>query len=288
MLRFDFSHFRKVTDEEIRQVEILVNRKIREDIPLREHRRIPISEARKMGAMALFGEKYGDVVRVVTMGDKSVELCGGTHLDNTAKAGLLSITAEFSVASGVRRIEAITGKSTLDALNAACGNLSVLSAKLKAGSPDELVGKLEQNISVIREMRSKIDADSAKAAGGRAAQLIAGASEISGIKLIASVIDGASADELRQLADSLRDRESGVAAVLASAAGDKITIMAACGKDAVERGVKAGELVKEVSKICGGSGGGKPDFAMGGAKDAGKLGAALEAVDGIVKSMVNI
>ena len=283
-LRFDFTHFTALTKEELADVESRVNDYILDGLAITA-REMPISEARKLGAMALFGEKYGEVVRVVRMGGKSVELCGGTHLDNTAKAGLLSITSEFSVASGVRRIEAITGWATLDALNSARGSLSVLSGMLKAGAPDELIGKLEQNIITIRELRAKLEAESMKAAGGTAAQLISEAVSIGDLKVITSVVGGANADELRQLADSLRDREEGVVAVLASVSDEKITIVAACGKTAVDKGVKAGELVKEISKLCGGSGGGKPDFAMGGGKNADKLKPALGAVDGFVRGI---
>jgi alanyl-tRNA synthetase len=233
--------------------------------------------------MALFGEKYGDTVRVIRMGG-SIELCGGTHLDNTAKAGAFSITSEFSVAAGVRRIEAITGIATLDALNTARGHLAVLGGILKVGTPEELPGKLEQQIFTLRELRSKLDAVKSKDANDEAARILGEARELGGLKVIAALIDGADIDieRLRQIEDTLRDREPCVVAVLATVIDDKVTIMAACGKAAVEKGIKAGELIRETAKICGGSGGGKPDFAMGGGKDAGKLREALAAVDGFV------
>ena len=287
-LRFDFTHFSSLSKDELASVERRVNDAILDglDVNIKE---MQMSEAKEIGATALFGEKYGDVVRVVRMGDDfSIELCGGTHLDNTAKAGAFSITAEFSVASGVLRIEAITGMATLDALNTAQGQLSLLSGILKAGTPDELAGKVEQNIQTIRELRAKLESSVAKAASGVADQMLQNAIDIGGLKALTAILEGADADKIRQMADMLRDRESGVIAVLAALNEGKITIAAVCGKTAVEKGVKAGELVREVSKLCGGSGGGKPDFAMGGGKDTSKLEEALSAVAGLIeRSMIS-
>ena len=278
-LRFDFTHTSALTKDELSEIERRVNEATLDglDITVTD---MPIEEARKLGAMALFGEKYGDVVRVVKMGDLSIELCGGTHLDNTAKAGAFSILSEFSVASGVRRIEAITGTATLDALNTARGHLSVLSGMLKAGTPEEIAVKLESNIHLLRELRGALDAAVAKEARGEASRILTGARELGGLKIITTVIEdaGVDIDRLRQIEDLLRDWEAGVVSVLAAVKDDKITIMAACGKAAVEKGVKAGELIREITKLCGGSGGGKPDFAMGGGKDASKLREALDAV----------
>ncbi|MDR0490911.1 MAG: alanine--tRNA ligase [Oscillospiraceae bacterium] len=276
-LRFDFTHFSALTKDELSDIERCVNDAILDGLDVTANE-MPVDEAKKLGAMALFGEKYGDVVRVVKMGDKSIEFCGGTHLDNTAKAGAFSITAEFSVASGVRRIEAITGKATLEAFGSARAHLSVLSGMLKAGAPEELIGKLEQNIVSIRDMKAKLDAASAKDAGGKAAQLVGSAKNIGGLKVIASVVESADADGLRQMADTLRDLEPCIVAVLAAISDGKITIIAACGKSSVAKGFKAGDLVRETARLCGGSGGGKPDFAMGGGKDESKLQAALDAV----------
>ena len=285
-LRFDFTHIEALTKYELEEVERHVNSSILGGLEVTSEE-MPLDEAKKLGAMALFGEKYGNIVRVVKMGDESIELCGGTHLDNTAKAGAFSITAEFSVASGVRRIEATTGLVTLGALHTARGQLSALTGLLKAGSPEELTGKVEQNMLALREMRSKLDAEAVKTAGGEAEQLLGAARDVGALKVITAIFEGAGPDKLRQLADSLRDREAGVAAVLASADGGKITIAALCGKLAVEKEVKAGDLVRETAALCGGSGGGKPDFAMGGCKDAGRLAEALEAVEGMVRSKVS-
>ena len=287
-LRFDFTHIEALKKDELAEIERSVNDAILEGLAITVDE-MPIDDAKKLGAMALFGEKYSDVVRVVKMGDLSVELCGGTHLDNTAKAGAFSITAEFSVASGVRRIEAMTGKATLDTLNTARGRLSVLSGMLKAGTPDELPAKLEQNMNMLREVRGALDAAVAREARGEAARILTGAAEVGGLKVITAIVEDAAADidRLRQIEDLLRDWESGVVAVLAAVKDDKITIMAACGKAAVEKGVKAGDLVREITQLCGGSGGGKPDFAMGGGKDASKLRDALNAVYDYVKLRIH-
>ena len=283
-IRFDFTHIEALKKNEIAEIEHRVNEAILDGLAVTVDE-MPIDDAKKLGAMALFGEKYSDLVRVVKMGDMSIELCGGTHLDNTAKAGAFSITAEFSVASGVRRIEAITGTATLEALNTARGHLSVLSGMLKAGTPEELPGKLEQNMNVLRELRGMLDAAAAKEARGEAARILTGATELGGLKVITTIIEDTAVDvdRLRQIEDLLRDWEAGVVAVLAAVKDDKITIMAACGKAAVEKGVKAGDLIREIAKLCGGSGGGKPDFAMGGGKDASKLRDALDAVYDYVK-----
>jgi len=282
-LRFDFTHFSALTKDELVEIERRVNLAILDGF-LVTAGEMPLDDAKKLGAMALFGEKYGNIVRVVKMG-KSVELCGGIHLDNTAKAGAFSLTAEFSVASGVRRIEATTGMATLEALNAARGHLSVLSGMLKTGVPEELPGKLEQHMTTLRELRLKLDAAISRDASGEARRILTGARDLCGLKIVTMVIDDVDVDvdKLRQIEDTLRDWEAGVVAVLATVKDEKVTIMAACGKKAVSMGVKAGELIREIAKICGGSGGGKPDFAMGGGKDAGKLYEALEAVDSFVK-----
>jgi len=284
-LRFDFTHFVALTKEELTDVERRVNDAILEGLVIAVEE-MPLGDAKKLGATALFGEKYGDIVRVVRMGnDFSNELCGGTHIDNTAKAGAFSISAEFSVASGVRRIEAITGRATLDALNSARGHLAVISGMLKAGAPEELESKVEQNILTIRELRAKLDATAAKAAGGESERLLQSAKDIGGLKVISAKLENVDADKLHQMGDTLRDREPGIVAALATEANGKITIAAVCGKTALEKGVNAGELIREITKLCGGSGGGKPDFAMGGGKDAAKLAEALAALEGIVERL---
>jgi len=285
-LRFDFTHFSALTKEELSEIEHRVNAMILDGLPVSASE-MPLDEAKKLGATALFGEKYGDIVRVVKMGS-SAELCGGTHLDNTAKAGSFSITSEFSIASGVRRVEAITGVATLDALNSARGCLSELTGLLKAGSPDELAGKVEQNIKTIRELRAMVESAAAKSAGGEAVQLLDKAGSIGDLLVLTSIVEASNADKLRQLADSLRDREPRIVAVLAYVDGDKITIISVCGKTAVDAGIKAGELIRDVTKLIDGSGGGKADFAMGGGKDASKLKSALDSVENLLKTKLGI
>ena len=287
-LRFDFTHFSALTKEELAEIEKNVN-----DAVLDGHcvtaKEMSINEAKNLGATALFGEKYGEIVRVVEMG-ASIELCGGTHLDNTAKTGAFSILSEFSVASGVRRIEAITGNATLDFLNTSRAQLATLSGILKANTPEEIAGKLEQNLATMRELKAKVDSAISKESDGEAKRILTGARDIGGLKVITTIIDDATVDidKLRQIEDTLRDLEVGIVAVLAAVKDDKITIMAACGKVAIEKGIKAGELIREVTKICGGSGGGKPEFAMGGGKDVSKLRDTLDAVDAFVKEKLGI
>ena len=286
-LRFDFTHFSALTKEELAEIERRVNEEILEGHEV-DSEEMHIDDAKELGAVALFGEKYSEMVRVVEMGS-SIELCGGTHLDNTAKAGAFAITAEFSVASGVRRIEAITGRATLDALSDARENLSVLTGLLKAGAPEELAGKVEQNMQMLRELRRELDAVLSKDASGEAKNILNEARDIGGLKLITKVMDGnTDAGKLRQIEDTLRDLEPCIVSVLAATGDEKITIVATCGKSAVEKGIKAGDIIKEVAKICGGSGGGKPDFAMGGGKDASKLSEALGAVEGIIKTKLGV
>ena len=282
-LRFDFTHFSALTKEEMAQIESHVNEEILDGHNITAEE-MHIDEAKKMGAIALFGEKYNEDVRVVKMGD-SIELCGGTHLDNTAKTGAFAITSEFSVAAGVRRIEAITGKATLEALSGAREHLSLLSGMLKASTPEELPGKVEQNIAQLRDLKQKLDAAAAKDANSDAKQLLDEAKDIGGLKVIAKIIEGenVNADKLRQIEDTLRDWEAKIVSVLATTGGGKITIVAACGKEAVAKGIKAGDIIRETAKHCGGSGGGKPDFAMGGGKDPSKLHEALALVENIVR-----
>ncbi|MCL2402076.1 MAG: alanine--tRNA ligase-related protein, partial [Oscillospiraceae bacterium] len=280
-LRFDFTHFAALTGAELEEIEHRVNNAILDGTPITAAE-MPIEEAKKQGAMALFGEKYGDTVRVVKIDAVSAELCGGTHLDNTAKVGAFAITAEFSVASGVRRIEATTGRETLNDLHGARERLAQLSGMLKAGSADELPVKVEQNLTELRELRSKLSALSAKESVGEAERLLQSAKDIGELKVITAITDNP--DNLRQMADSLRDKEPNVVAVLAAVRDGKITITAACGKPAIAKGVKAGDIIREITQLCGGSGGGKPDFAMGGGKDPDKLQSALDTVEGIVKA----
>jgi alanyl-tRNA synthetase len=280
-LRFDFTHFSAMTPEELMKTEDLVNAAILDGMQIRIEEK-PIAEAKKMGATALFGEKYSDVVRVVSMGSYSIELCGGTHLDNTAKAGAFNITSEFSVASGVRRIEATVGQATLDSQKKNRGLLFELAGVVKANGTGEIMQKLEQQANELRELRRAVDVFSAKESSSEAARFLLGARVVGGLKVLTATLANADADKLRQMGDFLRDKDENVVAVLSAVNDDKITFLAVCGPAAVAKGVKAGDLIKTVTKIAGGSGGGKPDSAMGGGKDVAKLDDALAAVDDFV------
>ena len=281
-LRFDFTHFEAITPEQLSEIDRLVNDAILEGYPVVTEV-LPIEEAKKKGAVAMFGEKYGDVVRVVEMGDFSMEFCGGTHLDNTAKAGPFRIKSEASIASGVRRIEATVGKLTLETVNR---NQQVLfhAAQMMKTNPGELENKIDQQLNEMKEMRHALDKFKAEASLGEARQFLMSAKEVGGLKVLTATRSGMDANALRQMGDFLRDKEPTVVAVLASVNGDKITFLAICGPEAVKKGIKAGDLVKNVCTICGGKGGGKPDSAMGGGTDLLKLDDALASVDDFVAS----
>ena len=242
---------------------------------------MPIEEAKKKGAVAMFGEKYGDIVRVVEMGDFSMEFCGGTHLDNTAKAGPFRIKSEGSVASGVRRIEATVGRLSLDTMNR---NQELLfhAAQVLKTTPGELAAKAEQQAAEMKELRHELEKFKSEASLGEARQFLTAAKNVGGLKVLTAIRNGMDANALRQMGDFLRDKAPDVVAVLASVNGEKITFLAVCGPEAVKRGIKAGDLVKSVCAICGGKGGGKPDSAMGGGSDLLKLDDALATVDDFV------
>ncbi len=279
-LRFDFTHFSGMTAEEISDVGRDVMEMILADYQV-ETMVLPIDEAKKLGATALFGEKYGEVVRVVKMGERSLEFCGGTHLSNTAKVGPFRIISEGSVASGVRRIEAITGFAVLDEIDRIERSVREAAAVLKT-TPVELIHKAESTVSEMKELRQRLDTMNDRVLSGEAAQFMVSARDVAGLKVLTASRTGVSVPDLRKLGDLIRDKESRAVAVLAAINEDKISILAVCGKDAVARGIKAGLLVKQVCAVCGGSGGGKPDSAMGGGKDALKLDDALAIVDDFV------
>ena len=278
-LRFDFTHFSAVTPEQLRQVEDAVNTAILAGYPV-EVREMSLADARNSGATALFGEKYGDVVRVVSMGDYSVELCGGTHLENTAMAGGFHISSEGSVASGVRRIEATTGLKTLERLHADIDTLASVAALFKA-NPADVLGKVEQQAAELKEARRVIQQYKDKESAGGADAMLKSAKEIGGLRVLTAKVEG-DANALRKLGDALRDKDSAVVAVMAAVNGEKITFQCVCGKDAVARGIRAGDIIKSITAIAGGKGGGKPDSAMGGGNDLSKLDAALAAVEAFV------
>ena len=279
-LRFDFTHFSALTAEEIGQVNTVMADMILEGVDI-ETQVMPFDEAKKLSAMALFGEKYGDTVRVVKMGDFSMEFCGGTHLDNTAKVGMFVITSEGSVASGVRRIEAITGREVIAKYIAMSGMINKVADRLKA-RPLEIMNKVESNLSEIHELRQNIDKLKDQLMSGQTERMLYGAKDIKGLKVITITNGPVNAADIRKMGDQLRDRYPNIVAVLAATAENKATMLAVCGKNAVARGVKAGDLIKSITKICEGTGGGKPDSAMGGCKNLLKLDDAMAAVDDFV------
>ena len=283
-LRFDFTHYSAMTAEEIEKVNELVQESVLEGYGV-DIREMSIDEAKAMGATALFSEKYGDTVRVVNMGGYSIELCGGTHLDNTAKVGSFRITSEASVASGVRRIEAITGKAFVKDAAATRELVSNVAGILKA-KPADLTDKLNAQNEEIKALKKELEQFKAKEAAGAVDRMLSGAKAVGAVKVLTVKVPGADAGKLRQMGDVLRDKDASVAAVLASVNGEKVTFLAVCGKDAVKAGVKAGDIVKHVCTVCGGSGGGKPDSAMGGGKDVSKMDAALNSVADFVATKV--
>ncbi len=285
-IRFDFTHFEGITAEELAQVDKLVNDAILNGYPVITEV-LPMEEAKQKGAVAMFGEKYGDVVRVVEMGDFSMEFCGGTHLDNTAKVGTFRIKSEGSVASGVRRIEATVGKLTLEAMNRN-QQLIFQAAQILKTNPADLVAKLEQQVADLKAARQAIEQYKSKEAAGEADRILFGAHDVGPLKVITATVPDADGNRLRQMGDAIKDKAANVVAVLAAVNGGKITFVAACGKEAVGLGIKAGDIIKQVSAIAGGSGGGKPDSAMGGGKDPLMVDNALAMVDNVVSMKLGL
>ncbi len=281
-LHFDFTHYSALTPEELTKVNSLVQNAVLEGYGI-DTREMPIEEAKKIGATALFSEKYGDTVRVVNMSGYSIELCGGTHLDNTAKVGPFEIESEGSVASGVRRIEAVTGKECLKKMERNQSMLYEAAAKLKV-RPAEVTGKIQAHLDEAKELKRIIETFKAKETAGEIERILFSAHKMGDVNVLTANVNGADAGKLRQMGDLLRDKDSTVVAVLSSVNEGKISFLAVCGKDAIAKGMKAGELVKQVCACCGGSGGGKPDSAMGGGKDATKIDNALALVDDYVAS----
>ena len=286
-MRFDFTHFSALSGDELKAIEREVNEVILKGIPV-ETREMPIEEAKKLGAMALFGEKYGDVVRVVSAGDFSVELCGGTHADNTAKLGLFKIVSESSVAAGIRRITAVTGFGVLKHIENDERIMQSAAAAMKLGNVAELdkrAATLSAEVKAkdreLAELRSEISAL-------KAGSLMDSARQVGGVRLITAEVEVSNPGELRSMCDTARDNGADIVAVFAGVNKEKGTLnfACACGADAIKLGAHAGNIVRETAKIAGGSGGGKPGSAMAGAKDASKADEALAAVDSIVSAML--
>lgn len=281
--RFDFSHFSAMTADEIRRVEEYVNKVILAAVPVVTEE-LPIEEAKKKGAMALFGEKYGDVVRVVSVGEYSTEFCGGTHLKNSAQAGLFKIVSESSVASGVRRIEAVTGEGVLEMLNGTLNTLDKAAAALKVPNANEIVTRCESVMAELREKDKKIEAMQQAAANAQLGNL--DEKDVNGVKVITAALDNTGADGLRKVGDSFADKYDCFVAVLAGTNEGKSNILCKCSKSAVAKGANAGTIVREVAAVAGGKGGGKPDQAMAGVPDASKIGDALNAAADIAAKYI--
>jgi alanyl-tRNA synthetase len=283
-LRFDFSHFSPVSSEELRKIEKEVNDKILESIPV-SSREMPITEAKKLGATALFGEKYGDIVRLVKIGDYSLELCGGTHLDVTSQAGLLKILGESGVAAGVRRIEALTGEAALDYHREKEKVLEEVAVTLKT-SPQESVKRIEILIADIKNAEKEIEKLRSKLVNGSADEVLSGAAIVNGIKVITARFDQLDMEALRNTSDMLKSKIGSGVVVLVSSYGDKVSFVVTATKDVIEKGIHSGNIVKEVAKIAGGGGGGRPDMAQAGGKDVSKIDEALKASLKVVESQV--
>lgn len=271
--RFDFNHFSAMTDEEISEVEKLVNDYIVNAVEVTT-REMPIEEAKKLGAMALFGEKYGDVVRVVTA-DDSVEFCGGTHVSNANEIGAFKIVSESSVASGVRRIEAVTGMGVLELLNNYKNNIIKSAKALKLANVTELPEKCAAVFAENKEKDRKIESLSQQIANSEVSAIFDNAQEVNGVKLVSARMDGSAPDTLRKLGDSVRDRNEDIIALFAGIVGEKGTLYCVCTKGAVAKGANAGKIVREIASLTGGKGGGKPDSAMAGIGDISKTDSAM-------------
>ena len=283
-VRFDFTHFAAMTPEEIAKVESIVNNTILAGLEVRTDE-MPIEEAKKLGAMALFGEKYGDIVRVVRAGDFSIEFCGGTHLDNTAKAGMFKITSEASVAAGVRRIEALTGRKFLEMVEERQKTLNDAAAALKT-TPNDLVQRADQVVEEVRSLTRNVDSLNGKIAEMKLSELLGAAQDVNGISVIAAKLDD-TPEVMRSIGDILKERNANGVAVLATVTGEsKIQLLCVAGKDAIKAGAHAGKIIKEVAKLCGGGGGGRPDSASAGGKKPEKLDEALQAVASVVAGIV--
>ena len=285
-VRFDFTHFSAMTPEEIALVEHIVNQKIfaAMDVTVRN---LPLAEAKKMGAMALFGEKYGEIVRVVDIEGYSTEFCGGTHVKNTAQLGCFKILSESSVAAGVRRIEGTTGMGVLRLLDERTAMLHQVADALKVNNMHDLPLRAVTIAGELKSTQRELEAAKAALAANKIDGLFENAQDVDGIKIMAAYFSGTGSDTLRSMCDKIRDKAPNTVAALVGSSDGKITLAVSCGKNAQERGLKSGALVKAIAAVAGGNGGGKPDFAMAGIKDATKVDEALAAVAGIVAGALN-
>lgn len=285
-LRFDFSHFEALSKDEIHKIEVQVNTKIFESLPVIV-KEMGIEEAKKTGAMALFGEKYGDVVRVVNAGGYSIEFCGGTHVDNTAKIGLFKIVSESSVAAGIRRIEAKTGMQILELLRESTTTIQQAATALKLSNPTELVHKCQAVSTELKEKNQEIERLNAKLASTQLDSLLENASSVKGVQFVCTMVKDVKTEALRLMGDQLKDKAENMVALLVSVDSDRANMLCVCGKQAIALGAHAGKIVKEVSAITGGKGGGRPDSAMAGVGDIAKIDTALKDAVGILENFLS-
>ena len=283
-LRFDFSHFSPVTSEQLAAVEKLVHRTIFENISVGILETTQ-EQAKTMGALALFGEKYGDLVRVVAVGDVSTELCGGSHVGNTAEIGLLRIISEAGIGSGIRRIEAVTGAGAIEYIQGR-ENLLLNAAVLLKARPEEIVVRLDSMMSKVKELESELDALSTKQAHVEVQELLANSKEINGVEFVVGQVSCADTDGLRMVADMVRDHLKCGVVTLGAVHADKVNFVAMATKEAVLKGIHAGNIVKVVAKVAGGGGGGRPDMAQAGGKEIGKITDALQSAVEVIKQQV--
>lgn len=283
-LRFDFTHFSALTPEELRQVEEIVNEQIRNSLAVKVEN-MPIEEAKKTGAAALFGEKYGDIVRVVSMGDFSIEFCGGTHVGNTGAITAFKILSETGVAAGVRRIEALTAKGLMDYYNE-LEQKFLDAAKLIKATPDNLAEKIGHLVGENKALRSEIESLKSRLAKDAAKDILNQVKDIKGVKLLATKVEGVDMNGLRDLGDQLKEKLGEGVIVLASGTAGKVSLMAMATKEAMERGAHAGNLIKAAASLVGGGGGGRPNMAQAGGKNPDGIGDALAKAAEVLESQL--
>ncbi|MEG1778997.1 MAG: alanine--tRNA ligase-related protein, partial [Oscillospiraceae bacterium] len=284
-LRFDFTHYSAMTAEEINKTEALVNEMIFAALPV-TIKEMPIAEAKTMGAMALFGEKYGDIVRVCKMGDSSTEFCGGTHVSNTSQIGVFKISGEASVAAGVRRIEATTAKGVLEMFANLNQTLYKIAEHLKVGNVAEIPQKIASFVAESKEKEHELATLKSQLATIKIEGLFSDAIEVGSLRCIIAGFTGTSPETLQLMADKVKEKAPVMVAMFSSVNGEKASIMIACGDEAVKAGVHAGKLVKQVTALCGGSGGGRPDRAMGGTTELFKIDEAAAQLPAMIKAMI--
>ncbi len=284
-LRFDFTHFSSLTEDEIRKVEEIVNERIQEHLPVKAEN-MPIEEARKTGAAALFGEKYGDIVRVVSMGEFSKEFCGGTHVENTGVINAFKIISETGVAAGVRRIEALTSKGLLDYYEETEHKL-IEAAKLLKTTPDMLMDKLSHLLADHKALKNELESTKSKMAQSAAGDVMNQVTEVCGVKLLAAKVDGVDMNKLRELGDSLREKLGDGVIVLASAVNGKVNLIAMVSDGAMKKGAHAGSLIKGIAALVGGGGGGRPNMAQAGGKNPAGIEDALAKAKEVLEGQIS-